>query len=100
MGYSYRGIILMLALEKAIMLFWAGLAAFLFTGAGILGGNYFIQTCLPFYRRTIVLSYDWSMVGSALLVLVVAALVSLFFTAIHIRKFNLADVMKSEWVKI
>lgn len=96
MGYSYRGIILMLALEKAIMLFWAGLAAFLFTGAGILGGNYFIQTCLPFYRRTIVLSYDWSMVGSALLVLVVAALVSLFFTAIHIRKFNLADVMKSE----
>ncbi len=100
MGYSYRGIILMLALEKAIMLFWAGLAAFLFTGAGILGGNYFIQTCLPFYRRTIVLSYDWSMVGSALLVLVVAALVSLFFTAIHIRKFNLADVMKSEWVKM
>jgi ABC-type antimicrobial peptide transport system, permease component len=100
MGYSYKSIILMLALEKAIMLFWAGMVAFLFTGAAILGGNYFIQTCLPFYRRTIVLSYDWSMVGIAFLVLAAAALVSLFFTAVHIRKFHLADVMKSEWAKM
>lgn len=99
MGYSYKSIILMLALEKAIMLFWAGLLAFLFTGAGILGGNYFIQTCLPFYRRSIVLSYDWNIVGSAFLVLVFASLVSLFFTAVQVRKFNLADVMKSEWTK-
>jgi len=100
MGYSYRSIILMLAFEKAVMLFWAGLAAFLFTGAGILGGNYFIQTCLPFYRRTIELSYDWNIVGSAFLVLVLAALVSLFFTALHVRKFHLADMMKSEWAKM
>lgn len=100
MGYSYKSIILMLALEKAIMLFWAGLLAFLFTGAGILGGNYFIHTCLPFYRRTIVLSYDWNIVGNAFLVLVFAALVSLFFAAVQVRKFNLADVMKSEWAKM
>lgn len=100
MGYSYKNIILMLALEKAIMLFWAGMAAFLFTGAGILGGNYFIQTCLPFYRRTIVLSYAWNIVGNAFLILAVAALVSLFFTAVQVRKFHLADVMKSEWAKM
>ena len=100
MGYSYKNIILMLALEKAIMLFWAGMAAFLFTGEGILGGNYFIQTCLPFYRRTIVLSYAWNIVGNAFLILAVAALVSLFFTAVQVRKFHLADVMKSEWAKM
>ena len=82
------------------MLFWAGMAAFLFTGEGILGGNYFIQTCLPFYRRTIVLSYAWNIVGNAFLILAVAALVSLFFTAVQVRKFHLADVMKSEWAKM
>lgn len=100
MGYSYKNIILMLALEKAVMLFWAGLAAFLLTGAGILGGNYVIQNCLPFYRRTIVLSYDWNIVGTAFLVLVAAAFISLFFTAVQVRRFHLADVMKSEWAKM
>lgn len=95
MGYCRRHIITMFTFEKAIIIFQSGLTAFLCTGAVILGGNYFIQKCLPFYRRTIVLKYDWSMVGIALLILFLAAAAGLFLTALQIRKINLAMVMKS-----
>lgn len=96
MGYQLKNIIAMFAFEKAIVVFQSGLAAFLCTGAAILGGNYFIQKCLPFYRRIIELKYDWKMVGTVFLILVLAALTSLILTALQIRKINLVTVMKSE----
>lgn len=95
-GYTVTRQTVLYGMEKLVIFAKAAAAALLITGLCIVGGNYIIQNKAPFYRRSIVLSYDWAIAAVTLAVVFLCCMFCVLCAAFKIRRIHMAEALKEE----
>lgn len=96
LGYTAAKQTLLYGIEKLIIFMKAVIIAVFITVLCIVGGNYMIQNIAPFYRRSIVLAFDWKITAITLAAVFICCIVCVLCAAFKIRKISMARVLKEE----